>query len=115
MISLPFTGGGSSPNLDILLGDVLLFSGEAAGLLRSFISIEPEQSPPIRDAHGLYHMTIFCRVLVALGFFPLARSFTSRGTSKAEHKIDKPHILGFDLHGVTVVLLAPTVEAFWRK
>ena len=69
--------------------------------------MDPVGSPPKQQQCELYHTTIFCGVLVALGFFAPARSFTSGGTSSAEHRIERPHLLGFNLQGAARGTLAP--------
>ena len=51
------------------------------------------------EACGLYSTAIPCGVLVALGFLLSARSFTPRGTSKAEHRTEKLLTFGFGLWG----------------
>ena len=79
--------------------DFSFLIGESAEFFSSFISMDPEGSPPRRQECGLYRTTIFCGVQVAFGFLPLARSFTSRGTSSAECRMDKPHTLGFGFRG----------------
>ena len=76
--------------------DYSFLIGESAEFFSSFISMDPEGSPPRRQECRLYHTTIFCGVLVAFGFLPLVRSFASRGTSSAEGRMDRPHTLGFD-------------------
>ena len=67
---------------------------EYGEILNSFISMDPVGSPPMRQECGLYCTTRFCSVLVALGFLLLARSFTSKGTSSAECRMDRPHAFG---------------------
>ena len=69
--------------------------------------MDPVGSPPMRQEHGLYCTTRFCGVLVALGFLPLARSFTSKGTSSAECRMDRPRTFGFDFRGAAMRALAP--------
>ena len=70
--------------------------GESEEILNSFISMDPVGSPPMRQECGLYRTNRFCGVLVALGFLPLARSFTSKGTSSAECRMDRPRTSSFD-------------------
>ena len=72
-------------------------------------------SLPMRQERRLYHTMRFCGVLVALGFLLLARSFTSKGTSTAECKIDRPHIFGFDFRGAAVGALAPMGWGLFRE
>ena len=81
--------------------------GESGELFNSFISMDPVGSLPRQQEHGLYCTTRFCIVLVALGFLPLARSFTSKGTSSAECRMDRPHTFGFDFRGAAIGALAP--------
>ena len=80
---------------------------EARESFNSFISMDPVGSPPKQQDHGLYRTTRFCGVLVALGFLLPARSFTSRGTSSVECRMDKPQIFGFDFRGAAVGAIAP--------
>ena len=80
---------------------------ESGDLFNSFISMDPVGSLPIWQECGLYHTTRFCCVLVALGFLLPARSFTSKGTSSAERRVDKPQTFGFDFWGAAIGAFAP--------
>ena len=64
--------------------------------------MDPVRSPPRRQEQGLYHTTRFCGVLVALGFLPPARSFTSKGTSSTEHRMDRPRTFSFNFQGAAI-------------
>ena len=87
--------------------DFFSFMDESGELFNSFISMDPVGSPPIWQEHGLYRTMRFCGVLVALGFLLPARSFTSKGTSSTEYRMDKPRIFGFDFRGAAVGAFAP--------
>ena len=80
---------------------------EAGESFNSFISMDPVGSPPKRQERGLCRTTRFCGVPVALGFLLLARSFTSRGTFSAEHRMDRPRIFGLNFRGAAVGAIAP--------
>ena len=59
------------------------------------------------EACRLYHTVTPCGVLVALGFLFPAKSFTPKGTSKAEHITEKLLAFGFGLQGAARGTLAP--------
>ena len=87
--------------------DFSSFMDESGELFNSFILMDPVGSPPILQECRLYHTMRFCGVLVALGFLPPARSFTSKGTSSADCRMDKPQTFGFDFQGAAVGAFAP--------
>ena len=89
--------------------------GESGEPFNFFISMDPVGSLPRQQECGLYHTMRFCGVLVALGFLPLARSFTSKGTSSAECRIDRPHTFGFNFRGAAIGALAPMGWGLFRE